>query len=260
MTRKDLFTLREKGLISSKHFKTATTYRYQMVTVAEPAHTLLGIYVDTIRPQLVSMYQHEDGPSSPGILNYDGHTGVEVGRRVTEFCREKLGLHITTTAIRSLVETEMDDRFRQGIVGGDTKAALHGLGGHSSATTTDHYIRRRREDEVSLVNQAWPQVPMDEVPPTPRSDEDEEEGWGIHHPYYHTELERRRVPWSRSEKEWLAEWMKINHNLRPSQCLSAILKSDSARHIFHRNHIRDATRIEYGMEKIKLGKWKVSSS
>lgn len=251
MTYKDLRRLRKKQRIRSTKFKTAAVYGYQTISVMKSSLELLTMYIDVVRPKLLQLYNLEANPSSPGLLNFDGVSALDVGRRVTEFYSDHLGLHITTTAIRSIVETDMEDRYRNNDIDFNTRVAVMNLGGHSSATTRDHYIRRQRDEETELVNRAWrqPQPGMGCVSTPSRIEPDV----GIAHEYHG--VDRERIPWSKAEKVWLLQWRKLNQSSSASQCLAAIRETAASRQLFHKHHVEDAAKLAYGLAKIRSGKW-----
>ena len=99
------------GRVKTKNFKTKRTYVYQMVTVLNDSARLLSIYRDTLLPVLL-----EKSTSVPKtfLLNYNGKTCLQVGRRVVEFFQQSLGLHLTTSSCRSMVETYFEKLCMQG--------------------------------------------------------------------------------------------------------------------------------------------------
>lgn len=225
-----------------------------MVTAEGPARRLLDIYIDIVRPKLLQLRRRVGGNGSPAFLNYNGETAVKVGRKLTQFCLAHTGLHITTTTVRSLVETESDDRIRSGQLDMQTRAAIMNLGGHSSSTTKHHYVHRQREAEVELVNRSWLQTDDANVEVYLGPNGNHDTDWGIDHPQ-HRKKNLRRVIWSAAEQEWLIRWKQSNPNLFASQCLVAICETAAARRIFHPHHVTNALRLDYGLDKIRSGEW-----
>ena len=111
MTVQDAKILLRCGRVKARHFKTRSTYVYQMITVSTESAGLLTIYWKYIRPIL-----RLKSPIKPNyfLLSYDGRNKLEVGRRVIEFFRGKLGLHITSNTLRSLAETVFYQMYMQG--------------------------------------------------------------------------------------------------------------------------------------------------
>ena len=114
MTMVDSRTLLRTGRVATDKFKTRIKYRIQMITTGALSHRLLELYVDTIRPSMLSLNNIALSPMTC-ILNYDGVTPVSISRRLIEFFDIQLGMHITTTTLRSLLETKFQDMFENGM-------------------------------------------------------------------------------------------------------------------------------------------------
>lgn len=113
MTVADSITLLHTGRLESDKFKTRRTHRIQMITVEDSSHTLLKLYMDTIRP-LVLLQNNIIVSPKTCILNYDGVHPASICRRLIEFYEKHCGMHITTTTIRSLLETRFHHMFEEG--------------------------------------------------------------------------------------------------------------------------------------------------
>ena len=92
--------LREGYVLSSK-FKTAAKYGYQPITTGSIFSKLLTFYVNKIRPNMLTQQ------SDPLLINYTGTKKFLILPAVKQLFNRTLGLHMTTTNVRSLVETTM---------------------------------------------------------------------------------------------------------------------------------------------------------
>ena len=92
--------IREKFVLSNM-FKTMTKFGYQPITTNDISSELLSYYVSVIRPKTLC------GANDPMFVSFTGTGTYSMRSAVTAFFRRTLNLHITTTSIRSLVETTM---------------------------------------------------------------------------------------------------------------------------------------------------------
>lgn len=148
-----------EGFATSRKFKTHSKYGYQPVTLGEVSHKLLQHYVTVVRPQVrPAAYSH---PDEPLFLTYRGAPEKNVGRLVTLFFTNKCGLSVSTTGIRSLVETTMHKRFQKGEISEAQRTAVQNINGHSSNVTKDFYLLEDRVADVHAARAAF-QLEMDE--------------------------------------------------------------------------------------------------
>lgn len=152
MTYRQGFELLRRGYSNSAQFKTAAKWQLQPVTLSELAMKLLALYLQHIRPQVERGAPCDDDPL---WLNCYGHAELKIGKRVSEFFRKSLQLHITTTAIRSLVETTMDAMHRRGEISNEEKFAVHKINGHTSGVAQDYYVQQDRANDVFHARQAF---------------------------------------------------------------------------------------------------------
>lgn len=134
------------GFSNSTEFKTAQKYKYQPVTMNEVALLLFTLYMEHFRPQVQKGVAQDKDPL---WLNFAGEEEGDIGRLVTAFFKDTIHLHITTTAIRTLVETTVHSLHLQGLITADEKAAVHSINGHSSGIADDWYVLQDRVKEVA---------------------------------------------------------------------------------------------------------------
>jgi hypothetical protein len=164
MKYKQAAELLVRGYSNSSKFKTCAKWKYQPVTLSETTYLLLQLYVTRVRPQV----WHETlSGDDPLWLAYDGEAERKLGLRVTRFFRKTAGLHITTTAIRSLVETAMHTGFRQGRITQQEMHSVQAINGHSSQVTEDYYIQEDRAQDVSHARTAFQRCVGQQQQPVP---------------------------------------------------------------------------------------------
>lgn len=131
---------------TSTQFKTHNKYGYQPVTVEGTSHELLAHYVSVVRPQVRRHLQ--ESYEEPLWLTYTGEAELDVGRLVTSFFTRTCALTVTITAIRSLVETTMHKKYKEGKITDAQRTAVQNINGHSSETTKAYYLLEDRADDV----------------------------------------------------------------------------------------------------------------
>jgi hypothetical protein len=141
------------GYVTTDQFKTNDRWGLQPVTLSLSALHLLQLYLEYLRPRAVDRSGH--GSVDALWLCFSGDPDKLVGQRVTAFFKRHLQLHITTTAIRSLVETTMDTMHAQGRITNEQRASIHAINGHSGATTKDYYIQKVRGNDVQHAREAF---------------------------------------------------------------------------------------------------------
>ena len=146
----DLLT---SGYVTTDQFKTNDKWGLQPVTISVHALQLLELYLEFLRPLAVDRSEHTAVDAL--WITFTGEPDKLVGQRVTAFFKRHLQLHITTTAIRSLVETTMDALHVQGRITGEQRASIHSINGHSGAVTKDYYIQQVRGADVQHAREAF---------------------------------------------------------------------------------------------------------
>jgi cobalamin biosynthesis protein CobT len=89
------------------------------------------------------------------LLKYDGTDERQVGKLLTAFFIKESGWNVTITGVRSMVETLMHKKMLQGKVTPEQRNAVMNINGHTSATTTAHYILENRTADVRNARQAF---------------------------------------------------------------------------------------------------------
>jgi hypothetical protein len=101
---------------TSHRFKTSLSYGLQAITVRSVSKKLLSDYVFLLRPQVSS--DRSESKENKLFLAFDGQPlcSRSVGRLVSLFFYKILGLRLTSTGIRSLVETSAHTAFHSGFL------------------------------------------------------------------------------------------------------------------------------------------------
>jgi hypothetical protein len=140
--------LLNKGYSNSNEFKTAAAFGYQPVILSNIALPLFEYYISDFRPWAVNNKIPKESDSLWISSNGEGET--RIGRLVTSFFRQNTNpsLHITTTSIRSLIETQAQSLLDKGIISELSRSSVSNINGHSSAVAKDYYVQRDRSSDV----------------------------------------------------------------------------------------------------------------
>ena len=133
--------LRDKRFVLSRLFKTQSKYGYQPVTAGETFLKIFDKYIRFVRPNILQ------GSLDFVFIDIEGNQ-LDLGRKLISFFEIKLGLHITSTTIRSLVETEVNELRQEGKISQVERESIMNVNGHSSQIVTDYYVRQDREKDV----------------------------------------------------------------------------------------------------------------
>ena len=142
-----------QGHAMSTKFKTASTYGFQPVTMSTTSLELFLIYFDILRPS-VSQGRCND-PQDPLWINWKGGRENNIGRKVQRFYIHTLGLDVTTTRIRSLVETVAHDLYASGEITLGEKQSTAKVNGHSSSIVEGYYLRENMDKCVHQSRQVF---------------------------------------------------------------------------------------------------------
>jgi hypothetical protein len=134
------------GHENSTNFKTALTYNVQAISSHQAFSIGMRIYLDKARIQVAGdeMYAGD----APLFLTFSGIREYKSGTKVTTFFRKQANLHITTTAIRGMYDTETDDLASRNIITKKQQDSVLWLNGHSRATSRQHYLKKKKNDAV----------------------------------------------------------------------------------------------------------------
>ena len=125
----------------STKFKTVSSYGLQAITTSVTSRELLLLYVQDMRPKLLTA----DGDRL--FVCLEGNP-VRVGRCVTDFFKRVSHLNLCTTTIRSIVATETSMLSISGEITPEQTKSSISMGGHSAVTCAKFYQKRNRELDV----------------------------------------------------------------------------------------------------------------
>ena len=145
----------QEGHAFSTTFKTQAAWAYQPVMLTETTRSLLLIYLDHLRTQRPHA---SSAGEDPLWLDYEGQADTKLGKKVVRFFRHTIDLHMTTTSIRSLVETTMHDAKLKGTITHEEQQSVHAINGHSGKTTVDYYVMQDRTNEVTCARSAFERI------------------------------------------------------------------------------------------------------
>lgn len=257
--------LLQNGYVLAKDFKTNSKWTYQPVTISLQSGKLVRRYITEYRQKISAI----ESPNDPLWVDWKGNPETDIGRLVTRYFRKKLDLHITTTAIRSLVETQAQDLFEQGIISLADRESVSHINGHTSQIARTYYVERDRVRDIfntrnlfRHIVEADGDVKNDFVQAVefggvewPISSHFEYCDWGTNHPDYNKPS--KRAIWSAAELQYISDWMSNRLLTKVSrgklQTVSALWKyitqgpgKASAQPIFHRHHVLNSTRLRHG--------------
>jgi hypothetical protein len=143
-------SLLTNGHALTRNFKTCATYTYQPVIIDEKvAAQLLHLYINVIRP--TSLFAKLKDGNSPLWVKFDGSPwdSTSMGSVISKFFEKNVGLHLNTTTLRSLMETQADELYRSGKISTATRTSVYAINGHSEQTAQNVYVKRsQRTAEV----------------------------------------------------------------------------------------------------------------
>jgi hypothetical protein len=151
------------GHAMSTQFKTASKFGYQPVIVAPDISWLIHLY-QQLRTNIVS----NTGTTNPWLwLTVEGTRENDIGGKVIACTVRTLHRNLTSTGIRSMVEMESNDAYKQGKITAEERDAVHDVNGHSSQVTKDYYQLERMTDSVMNATSAFQAInPATPSPPT----------------------------------------------------------------------------------------------
>jgi hypothetical protein len=160
LTLGDAQNMLTDGFATNANFKTQKTYGLQPISIDKMIGAeLLEIYLRKFRS-----ISESTSPESPLWVDISGskYSADALGRILTSFFNKALNLHITSTTIRSLMETHADQLMKRGEITEEERAAVMAINGHSSSTTKNYYIRQDRAANVRNSRAIFGRVPETE--------------------------------------------------------------------------------------------------
>jgi len=247
-----------KSFATSSEFKTSSTYGIQAVTLGDVSKEILSVYTKYFRPRVVTARPF---PNDPLFVTFNGLPDKRLGRHLTAFFQAKLGLNITTTLIRSLVETTVDTRYRNGEITLDQREAVSAISGHSSKIVKEHYLRLNIAEQLEKAKIAIGMSDSETAPSATFKEPIKLRDWGTSHPQYGDKNPNARIKFSEEEDAYLLDlaqdMMRTDGTLPErftSLALKAIKDDPDSTAIFHLRHVFSADRLRarFRYHNIKL--------
>ena len=260
--RRELLT---QGHASTGAFKTSPTYMFQPITLPHKVKKLIRLYLKVLRPMVCGGIEPNDNDFL--FLAFNGQPETKAGSKVSEFFSKSIGIWITTTMIRALVETEADDAHDAGDISPSAKASIHFINGHSASTAKAFYVKKSIGKQIERSREFFQARELDlSSEQVVDSDEDSEHDglftprarqapWGQNHPCQDMHCER--VPFSKRELQHIGKEYRriIAHNPACKNVLKlmldAIKADDEMMKDFHPRHIHNTTRLTPGLKTWK---------
>ena len=260
----------EDGQTLVDDFKTDSTYIFQPVTSSNTSRILLGLYIGYMRPSVLTK------PYDPLWLNHNGETmsSNDISLLVRLFSEKTMGIRLTSTAIRSIVETEMDKMLDNNRITVQQRNAVHKVNGHSSQISNTYYVMKERHQNgidscaaFASLQQDFSNEPLEDfeclqdlVGDIEYPEREHQLQWGSSHPQggLIKVLPRStgkvvKFSWSPDEISYLKNWITFHrggHNtLECSRCLKFIFEDPTATPIFLQHHIATTARLRSGYRR-----------
>ena len=164
--------LLNSGYIQTTKFKTQAKWGYQPVTLSIESKELLQIYLRSYRP--IASGSMESQQNDAMLLSFSGQPLTDIGKEVTAFYLHSSNLHITTTRIRSIVETAAEEMYRAGEISLKTRKSIEAINGHTSATVQNYYLQMDRAADVHSARSFFSQAaePASSIPSEPNGQQE----------------------------------------------------------------------------------------
>ena len=140
------------GYTTSSHFKTVGKFLLQPITISNIVKKILISYKTVRELRSRSSSCHSDF----FFVTFLGLPHDRLGRLITTYFHSKnVNLHITTTSLRSLVESEANDLNRNGRISDGDFKMLQNINGHSEKTSEQYYVKQKAYDAVQSGNRIF---------------------------------------------------------------------------------------------------------
>jgi len=248
------------GYATSSQFKTSASFGFQQVIFAKIPYDLFKFYINCLYPVV---QQSNPNSSSPLWLKWSGIKENKIGNLVTKFFEKFLNLHINSTRIRGLVETETDELLQKGEITTSQRRAVLNLNTHSGATSQKHYQKSNRCQDMLESRNVFRTLVDAEYPDTVEniahlSENHEYADWGASRKDQGKTT--TRAMWTAEEIDFIGRWCVKSLGENPewkksisSRCLKYIKSEglNKALSIFHHRHILSSDRFRIGFKAAK---------
>jgi hypothetical protein len=253
--------LRQRGhVLTRKRIKVYKANRVGAVVLTVKTASMFDIYMQILRPAVAGAGVLMQ-PTDPLWINFEGRPLIEVTRLVKSYFA-RMNLDITTTRLRSMVETEAHRRLTDGSITADQRSSISMLSGHSASTAEEWYVRHDYDDAVQRSRALFPEdnaesdFATEEEPMLPLQ-------WGSNHP---SPPDATKAVWSPAEEECLLQYVDMVQNETNGRCptvMATVLKRIIADYqitgaIFHQRHVFNSARLRDGYRRLRGDRTTVS--
>ena len=245
--------LRRQGHTTSRNFKTVTTSDQRLCVVLFPkmCMTILEMYMKFLRP-VAQRRSTAPAATDPLLLNYEGNRLANASRLLTTYFSSRMQLHITSTQLRSMVETEADQRTD---LSQEQKDAIHQIVGHSNKVAQEFYIYKETTNNARIAAAAFEEPGGDEMElitthvPAPLYCAPV---WGKDHPDF-SKPPGSKARWTAAEKDGIVDIVSElqespgkHQTALMAEVLKVIKQRVQYRPIFHATHVFNSARLRSG--------------
>lgn len=253
------------GQVTSTHFKTSAVYGSQAVNCNTMTQAYIEAYVNHIRPYLLGSAQ-----SNILFINQRGMKHQDIGVCVTRLFHTISHYHITTTILRSIFETETAEAMASGTVTAQDMTNVIRNNGHSSATSHNHYMKRKAEDVGQSAKAIHDQLYSSSErfrPPQVKSCVNEDPAYDTDSATSVDEVHsqprcRRRIDWTEDEMACLTAWMvqfEMERGKGSTKDWRACVKAMTATDVFHSRHLTPTALREAWRREARRGETKTNN-
>jgi len=127
--------LTSAGYAASNQFKTHSRFGYQIVSLAGNSLEIFEKYIKVVRPFIERKLKISPKDNDPLFINANGEAEQNISRQVTAFFKE-YNYHISTTALRAMVEMQTNDLYHNGEITLGEREAVANTSGEKEKSLT----------------------------------------------------------------------------------------------------------------------------
>jgi hypothetical protein len=145
----------DEGHAATTNFKTVVKYRFQLVSIGSVTYYLLSTHRDVFRPIAASHFRSSPAHPTPTDLMFITWEGKpdDPGTKITQWIKRYMGLNMSSTDLRKLVETTVNQLLKKGKISGEAAAACNSINGHTGQVAMDFYTLEDRTREIHLARE-----------------------------------------------------------------------------------------------------------
>ena len=143
------------GHAATTNFKTAARYRFQLVSIGSVTYFLITTHRDVFRPIAASNFRPSAAHPTPTDLMFVTWEGKpdDPGAKIIQWIKRYMGLLMSSTDLRSLVETTASQLLSERKISGEVRGACSTISGHTGQVAKDFYELEDRTREIHLARE-----------------------------------------------------------------------------------------------------------